>query len=80
MEMGVSFRLGGDDEVDRKLERAQACAQELSSIECSWHGKRPSVAVGLDDAGNIKWAVRQVCCEEFKQQIVQAIQDVMPKL
>ncbi len=80
MEMGVSFKLGGNEERERKLENAQACAQELSSIECSWHGKRPSVAVGVDDQGNIKWAVRQVCCEEFKQQIAQAIQDVMPRL
>lgn len=80
MELGVSFKLGGDEEQDRKIERARAVAQELSAIECSWHGKRPSVAVGVDDEGHVKWAVRDVCCEEFKQQVVQAIRDVMPRL
>ncbi len=79
MEVTTTFKLGGD-EADNRLERAQACAEQLSSIACSWHNKCPRVAVGIDGEGELKWSVRDVCCDGFKQEIVKAIEEVTPQL
>jgi len=79
MEITTTFRLGGE-ETDNRLERARACAEQLSAIECSWHKKCPRVAVDMDNQGELKWAVRDVCCDGFKQEIVKAIEEVTPQL
>jgi hypothetical protein len=67
MEISVKFPVGDDSH--QKLERARACAQELSSIECSWHSQSPTVSVDLDDQGELKWALQEVCCDEFGREL-----------
>jgi len=78
MEISVTFKAGDDS--NQKLASARVCARELSSIECSWHGKRPTVKVDLDDQGELKWALKDVCCEAFGRELSKAIDEVMPKL
>lgn len=78
MELEIQF--GKDKERGEKLKRAQACARELGAAECEWHGQRARVSVALDDQGELAWTVKDACCDEFKQAIGKAIEDVAQRL
>lgn len=79
MELSFTFKLDADERED-KLKRARACAEELGSIECSWHNQRPRVEVAMDEASELKWVISDVCCEDFGRILSQAIEEVTPKL
>jgi hypothetical protein len=78
MKLEITFRK--DEESNERLKRARACAQQLGAAECEWHGKRADVRVALDDQGELAWSVKNTCCDEFRQAIEKAIQDVASSL
>lgn len=74
----VTFKAG--DAGGEKLQRARACAKELSAVECSWHCRKARVSVAAGDDGRLQWAVNDACCDGFKAELIKAIRDVEPKL
>ncbi|MBN1671701.1 MAG: hypothetical protein JXR37_11735 [Kiritimatiellae bacterium] len=73
MEVGATFKLGGDED-DKRLEAAQQLAAELSGIECPWHKKSARVQVARAENRELKWAINGACCAEFKRELVKLIE------
>ncbi len=76
MKIETTFKLG--DDPSEKLARATKYAEELSSVECSWHNRRARVEVSLDDKGELKWSINNACCDNLKQELAKVIQEVSP--
>ena len=73
MEVGVSFKLGGEEE-DKRLQAARELAEQLSAVECPWHKKTAKVQVATGDAaGDLTWAINEACCPEFQQELTKLI-------
>ncbi len=73
MEIGIQFRLGGE-EADKRFEAAQQLATQLSAVECPLHKKCAKVQVALDDKQELAWAINESCCEELKVELTKVIQ------
>jgi hypothetical protein len=73
MQVGTSFRLGGDDARQKRLEAAQELAAKLSTVECPWHNKTAEVRVALGDDKELHWAIKGGCCDDFKAELAKII-------
>ena len=78
MKLETTFKI--KDDLAKKLKNAVTCAKELSTVECSLHNKCAQVEVKLDNDSELKWAINGACCDNFKQELAKAIEEISPQL